>query len=324
MAHELWLIKGTTMTNITPLVGSIGRRSSKDELGEELTFDIAINDAVHFPTNPCDLGDIVVLKNKDKEITRAVIVDESKSGRSPVQYSAFDYAFYLNKSNATYQFKKMDADKCIKKIADDSGVPVGNIVSMPVPITKIYPDDVVSEIIRDIIATTETKLKQKYVMEMRGGKLYVEKRSEKKIKATFMMNGKIYDATTAISNPSKKRSIAEMKNSIQVVGNDDKLVLTKSDDAMVSKFGKLQKVVQLDQEEKKSAKEVAESELKEFSKIVEEMSVELMGDDEVRAGRLIELTEPITGIEGTLLISNVSHTMTASTHKMSLGLELNT
>lgn len=323
MAHELWLVKGKTMTNITPLIGTIGRRSNKDELGEEITFDIAFNDAKFFPKNPCDLGDMVILKNNKQEITRAIIVDENKSGRGPIGYSAFDYAFYLNKSNAIYQFKKMAADQCIRKILKDFNIPIGNIVSIPTPIDKIFNDVVVSDIIREILGIAKKKRGTKYRMEMRAGKMYIEKQKDLTVKASFKLydKGKSYDATAAIANPSRTRSIAEMINSIQIVGNNDKLVLSKQDSEKVKKYGKLQKVVQLDQKEKKSAAKIAENELKEFSKITEEISIELPGDDRVRAGRLFEVSEPVTGIKGTYLINDVSHTISGGIHTMSLGLE---
>lgn len=322
MAHELWLIKGSTMTDITPLVGIITWRGNVDELGDEISFNIAFNDVNFFPSNPCDIGDMVMLKNEGYEITRAIIVDEQKNGRDPISYTAFDFAFYLNKSNAVYQFNKMAADQCIKKILSEFGVPVGNIISMPTPISKIFPDDLVSDIIKEIIKIAEQKLGIKYLMEMRQGKLFIEKQKDLTVKASFMLGGKSYNATEAIMNPSRKRSISDMVNSIQVVGNNDKLVLIKDDDAMIKKYGKIQKVISLDQEEKKSAKEVAENELKELSKVVEEISIDLVGDDRVRAGRLFEVVEPITGIKGTYLINDVSHSIENGIHKMSLGLEV--
>lgn len=322
MSHELWLVKGATMTNITPLVGSIGRRSNVAELGEEIAFEIAFNDSNFFPKNPCDIGDMVILKNGDYEITRALIVDETRNGRSPVGYTAFDFSFYINKSNAIYQFRKMPADQCLRKILKDFNVPIGNIISIPVPIDKIFNDMLVSDIIREIIDISEKKLGLKYLMEMRQGKLYIERQKDLKIKASFTLGDKKYNATDAIMNPSRKRSIADMKNSIQVVGNDDKLVLTKSDDAMINKYGKLQKVVKLDQNEKLSAAQIAQNELKELSKVTEEISIELFGDDSVRAGRLFEVVEPITGIKGTYLINDVNHTISGGIHTMTLGLEV--
>lgn len=324
MGHELWLVKGTTMTNITPLIGTINRRSNEDELGEEISFDIAFNDARYFPKNPCDLGDMVILKNGNYEITRAIIADEDKSGRGPIGYTAFDFAFYLNKSTSIYQFRKMHADQCIRKILKDFGVPIGNIVSIPVSIDKIFPDDMPSDIIREIIEFAEKKLGVKYLMEMRQGKLFIERQGDLVIKANFRIfpGADLQDATNAISNPSRKRSISDMINSIQVVGNDDKLVLTRNDVAMVNKYGKLQKVVKLDQEEKLSAAQIAQNELKELSKITEEISIDLIGDDRVRAGRLFNVIEPITGIKGTYLIKDVNHSISGGIHTMSLGLEM--
>ncbi|OMC81848.1 hypothetical protein BK128_21510 [Viridibacillus sp. FSL H7-0596] len=323
MAHELWLVKKSKMIDITPLIGTINRRSNKDELGEEISFNIAFNDAKHFPENPCDLGDIVILKNKNKEITRAIIVEENKNGRSPIGYTAFDYAFYLNKSNAVYQFNKMPADQAISKILNDFGIPIGKIDSMPTKIDKIFNDEKVSEIIKKIIKMARRDQGVKYLMEMRQGKLYIEKQTDLTITCSFQLykGGKEYNATSAISNPTRKRSISDMINSIQVVNSKDKLVLEKSDTSMVNAFGKLQKVIKLDEKEKLSAAKIAQNELNELSKVIEETSIELPGDDKVRAGRLFKVKEPITGISGIYLIKDVEHTINGGIHKMTLGLE---
>ncbi|MEK5171822.1 hypothetical protein NST63_01010 [Heyndrickxia sp. FSL W8-0496] len=323
MGHELWLVKGGTMTNITPIIGSISWKSNIDELGDQIDFDIAYNDSRFHPKNPCDLGDMVILKNGDYEITRSIIVDETKQGRDPITYTSYDFAFYLNKSNAVYQFNKITADQAIKKICKDFNVPIGKIVSMPTKINKIFNDKKVSDIIKEIIGMAEQKQGIKYLMEMRQGKLFIEKQSDLIIKGTFKLakNLSEVDVTAAISNPSKKRSITDMINSIQIVSND-KLILTKENSSLVNKYGKLQKVVSLDQDEKRSASQIAQNELKQLAKIVEETSIELLGDDRVKSGRLLQLKEPITGIVGTYLIKDVGHTISGGFHKMSLGLEV--
>ncbi|UPW82722.1 hypothetical protein [Lysinibacillus sp. Ag94] len=324
MAHELWLIKGDTMTNITPMLGTLTWRSNMDELGDEINFSIAFNDTNYFPINPCDIGDMVALYSNGKEITRAIIVDELKSGTAPIAYIAFDYAFYLNKSTAVYQFNKLSADACIKKILADFHVPIGKVISMPTPINKIFNDKKVSEIIKEIITTVEQATGAKYLMEMRQGKLYIEKQGDLLITGTFQLfeGGPKYDIASVIMSPSKRRSIADMINTIQIVGNNDKVVLTKSDDNMVNKYGRLTKVVQLDQNEKKSAAQVAENELKQISKVIEENSVDLMGNDDFRAGRMFKLKEPITGINGTFLIKDVLHTISKGIHTMKPSLEV--
>ena len=321
MAHELWLVKGKTMTNITPMIGSLGWRSNTDELGDELSFDIAFNDARYFPSNPCELGDLVILKN-GSEITRTIIVEEKKNGRNPIGYSAFDYAFYLNKSNAIYQFNKVRADKAIRKILSDFRIPIGNIVSMPTLINQIFNNKVVSDIIREIIELVESDTGQKLLMEMRQGKLYIEKRKDLIVKGTFNMaeNIKNINVTGAIMNPSKTRSIIDMKNSIQVV-LDDKLITTVTDQSLINRFGRLQEVVSINEEEKAKAMIIGKNKLKELAKIAEDCSVELMGDDRFRAGRLFEIKEPITGLKETYLIKSADHSIAKKIHTMKLDLE---
>lgn len=322
--HELWLVKKSKMINISPLVGSIKRRSNKDELGEELSFDIAFNDDKHFPKNPCEIGDMVILKNNNKEITRAIIEDEDRKGRDPISYTAFDFAFYLNKSNAVYQFNKIPADQAIKKILNDFSIPIGNIASMPTKIDKIFNDKKVSDIIKEIIKITKRNTGTKYLMEMRDGKLFIEKRNNMVVTGEFQLykNGSKHDVVSAISNPSRKRSISDMINSIQVVSSKDKVLLTKENEGMVKKYGKLQKVVKLDEKEKLTAKQIAQNELDDLAKVVEETSIELIGDDRVRAGRLFKIEEPITGISGTYLIKDANHTIAKGIHTMTLGLEV--
>ncbi|WP_078410291.1 XkdQ/YqbQ family protein [Priestia abyssalis] len=320
MAHELWVVKNSTMTNITPLVGSLSWRSNKDELGDEVSFNIAINDE-YFPVNPCKLGDVVVLKNKE-EITRCILVEENRNGRSPIQYAAFDYAFYLNKSNAIYQFNKMRADQAIKKIASDFNVPVGNVTSMPTIINKIYNSKKVSEIIKDIQTLVEQDQGQKYLMEMRRGKLFIEKQRDLIVKGSFQLPPyTIEDVTRVVSDPSRRRSIVDMKNIIQIVSGD-KLITQVSNDVLVNQYGRLQEVISIDENEVSKAKNIAQNHLKNLAKVLEESSVELLGDDNFRAGRLFEIAEPTTGLKGTYLIKDVNHTVFKGIHKMTVGLEV--
>jgi hypothetical protein len=189
-------------------------------------------------------------------------------------------------------------------------------------VDKIFNNKKVSDIIKEIIEMVEQEQGQKYLMEMRQGKLHIERQSDLIVKGTFQLaeNLSEHNVTAAISNPNRKRSISDMVNSIQVVSND-KLVLTKESSGLVSQYGKLQKVVTLDEKEKKSAQQVAQRELNNLAKTAEETSIELIGDDQVRAGRLLEIEEPVTGISGIFLIKDVAHTIRGGIHKMSLGLE---
>ncbi|SNT18644.1 hypothetical protein SAMN05446037_104917 [Anaerovirgula multivorans] len=318
--HKIFNISDNVQTDITPLIGDIRWRSNVNELGSQLDFNIAFNDAKYFPKNPVDIGNAVCLVNED-EIFRGVVVTEEKKGRQPIQYTCFDYGFYLNKSKAVYQFNKVVAKKAIEMILNDFNIPIGSIGPMSTIIKKIYANEVVSDIIRDIIDIEKKETGTKYRMEMRAGKLYIEKQEDLVIKATFKLaeNIESYDIIQAISNPSRKRSIEEMKNSIGILLNDQ--VIEKMEDKnLVDKYGVLQDIVQISNKDKVQAKNIAEKMLKDLGKVFEENTLEMLGNDLVRAGRIIELEEPITGLSGKYLVEDVTHTVSKGIHRMSLGL----
>jgi len=321
MAHELWLVKGETMTNITPLVGSISWSSNVDELGMQLSFDIAYNDDRFHPVNPCEIGDMVILRNGGYEITRTIIVDESKGGRSPVSYTAFDFAFYLNKSTAIYQFNGASANEAITKICNDFNIPTGIITTTPISINKIYNGETVSDILYDIVQQVEWNQQHDYLFEMREGKLFVERAVDTTITGTFQHAGDLseHDVTSAVSSPSMNRSMSDMINSIKVVQNEE-VVLTQQKEQLVDDYGLLQSVIELDEDSGQTAEEVANAELAKLAKITRDYSINLLGDDRVRAGRFFKLVEPVTGIDGEFLISDCSHTVSGGIHTMSLSL----
>lgn len=325
MSHELWCITGNMMTNITPIVGSITRRSNINELGEQLDFDIAFNDARFFPKNPVKVGSLIILKNGDKEVTRAIAVKENKSPYK-ADYHCFDYAFYLNKSKAVYQFKKMQASKAISKILRDFNIPIGNICNISYPITKIYSGNTVSEIIKDILSQSEKALGTKYRMEMRQGKLYIEPQKSLIINPAFQIASNIglRPITSTISNPTKTQSIEDTKNSIKVItGNDEKMkvVANVKNDALIKQYGLLQEVVSVGDKDIAQAKTIAKNTLKELGKVFEKSGLEMIGHDDVRAGRIIAIEEPLTGLKGNYLITDANHTIKNGIHTVKVGLE---
>ncbi len=325
MSHELWCITGNIMTNVTPIVGTISRRSNINELGEQLDFDIAFNDARFFPQNPVNVGSLIMLKNGEDEVMRAIAIKESKTALN-VQYNCFDYAFYLNKSKAVYQFTKMKADQAIKKVLRDFNIPVGNICNISYPITKIYSGDVVSEIIKDILDMAEKALGIKYRMEMRLGKLYIEPQKDLVISPTFRIASNIAPAPIAntISNPQRIRSIEEMRNSVKIItGNEEKMrvVANVKNDSLIKQYGLLQEVLSIDDKDIAQANRIAQNMLKELGKVFEENNIDMIGHDDVRAGRIMTIEEPLTGMSGKYLITDASHTIKSGIHTVSVGLE---
>ncbi|MEH7389658.1 XkdQ/YqbQ family protein [Bacillus sp. JJ1474] len=319
MAHELWRINVSQAIDITPIVGSISWSDDVDTLGQQLTFNTAYNDTRYFPQVSIEPGDTILLKNKN-EIFRGTMVTEQRNGQFERVFTCFDPAFYLNKSKEIFQCNKVRADVAIKQLCNMFNVPIGNVVSIPAVIKKIFNGEI-SAIIKEILEIAENTLGIKYRFEMRSGKLFIEKQTALIVKGTFTLAGIEYDLNESISNPSRKRSIEEMKNSIKII-NNDKVVTTVRDEGLISKYGLLQEVHSVNDDEKSKAKNIANNILKELGKVLEENSLDMLGNDEVRAGRLIEINEPKTGMSGRCLIKSVNHTLDKGIHRMSLQLRV--
>lgn len=309
-----------TSSDITPLFGEIQWRSNKDELGVQLDVKEAIpNDSLK--EYILNLGDLMCLIN-DKEIWRGVVITKETDGKT-YSFTCMDYAFYLNKNKEVYQFDTAASD-AITQICRDFNIPIGNITEIPTNIKHIYTGEL-SETIKDILDTAEKDQGIKYIFEMREGKFYVEEREENIIKATTNLFGTEEDLTKFVANPSRKLSIENMKNSIKIVqgGEEDVQILAvEQDQALIDKFGMLQEVQSIDENDIAKVKNIAENTLKDLGKISEECTIELIGHDDVRAGRILEITEEVTGMNGKYLIKDCTHTIANGIHKMQVGLEL--
>lgn len=326
--YMLFLIKDSgKKINITDLCGNLSWRDSIDTLGMELNVEVVrnTNDRYMKKHDIVEIGDKILLLNNKEEVFRGILV-ELGTERYKKQVTAFDYAFYLNQSRTIIQFNKIKADEAIKQLCSKFNVPIGNITSIPVTITKIYKDDTIANIIRNILKQATDSIGIKYRLEMRAGKLYIEKYTDLIIKPTFKPapNLPSINVLNSIRNISKTESILDMRNSILISSNNEKssrVVAIAKDDKNIAKFGLLQEVESVNNKDIVKAKNIVQNRLKELNKVGENISIELLGDDKVRAGRILELDNEIFNLKGKYLVKDCTHTYHNKIHKMNLNIE---
>jgi hypothetical protein len=324
--YSVFLIREGAGFDISGLCGDLSWRDSIDTLGMELQFTTANSDARYFPKLVVQLGDLIVLSNNGVEVFRGIVTDESIDGRFSRSFTAFDFAFYLNKSKTIIQFNKMRADEAIKKLCNQFNIAIGTICPISTLISAIYKDKTIAEIIEDILEQVTKELGIKFRKEMRIGKFYIEKYTDLIVKGLFKpaSNIQAFDVTKAIGSVSRSRSIADMKNSILIVSSEEKStrVAAKAEDSSsIKKYGLLQEIESVDSKDIAQARNIAKNKLAELNKIAEDTTIELLGSDLVRAGRILEIIEPITGLNGKYLVKECTHTYKNRIHKMSLTIE---
>lgn len=311
--------------DISSMVGNLTVNSSLDTLGDQLDFEIAYSDMQYYPNFSVDTGDIVrLLDEGKKEVFMGILVSKSRSEKTQ-SFTCFDFAFYLNKSKTIKQFNGVRADAAIKMLLTEFNVPVGKITDMPTIIKKIYYDQEVAQVIKNIIEEVTNATRIKYVMEMNEGKFNIIKDTELIINAKVKLadNLPLVDVNETISNPSKRTSIEEMKNSIKVyVGNEEKIkvIAEIKNDWMANKYGLLQETMNLEDKDIAQARNIAQNMLKELGKVIVEGSIEVLGNFDLRAGRTLVLNEPITNLVGKYKIKSANHSI-GTIHTTSLELE---
>ena len=313
--------------DVTDIIGNLTWRDTVDTLGVEVDFELPVNryDKKFEFLYDITLGDpIQILNDKGEVLVQAIIVTETPNGKI-TSFTAYDMAWYLNKSTVIKQFKKMIGNDCVKSLCKEIGIKV-EVSGLDTKIDKIYKDKSISEVIKDIIEQCSQFNSKKFFIEFNNGTLKVMPYQKIKVFGTFeMQKDKFININENIGGVSLSKSIVDMKNSVLVITENKGAIRTigeEQDSKSIEKYGKLQEVVTLDEKEFSKANLVAKNELKKLNKITEDFSIDVLGDDNVKSGRVIDIDLPLFNLKGEYLIKESNHTISNHIHKISLKLEV--
>ena len=302
--HKIKILQNNVPMDITHVAGNITLSSSIDTLGSSFSFEIARNygNTDYFISEAVQVGDIVKFINGAKEIFTGVIV-EIETSKFKRSIKCLDFYFYLNKNKIIKQFNEINASSAIKQLLVELGIETGEFENIPTLITKIYKKNTVAEIIKDILEKVNNERGEKYILEIEGMKFNLIK--YKKIEAKLGYN---FLGTTTLNE-----SIIDMKNSIIVTSNeqeDEEILESARDEESIKKYGLLQEVIEIDPDADDTAKvkNVAEKKLKELNKVFKRASIKVYGNDELKAGRILEVKNDEYKLRGKYLIKSCSHT----------------
>lgn len=313
--------------DVSDIIGNLTWRDTVDTLGVEVDFELPINryDKKFEFLYEITLGDpIQILNAKGEVLVQAIIVSETPNGKI-TSFTAYDMAWYLNKSTVIKQFKKMIGNDCVKSLCKEIGINV-EVSGLDTKIDKIYKDKAVSEVIKDIIEQCSQFNSKKFFIEFDNGTLKVMPYQKIKVFGTFeIQKDKFININENIGGVSLSKSIVDMKNSVLVITENKGAIRTigeEQDSKSIEKYGKLQEVVTLDEKEFSKANLVAKNELKKLNRITEDFSIDVLGDDNVKSGRVIDIDLPLFNLKGEYLIKESNHTISNHIHKISLKLEV--
>lgn len=312
------ILPNGTMTDITSHTGEYQLSDNIDSLGAEFQFDLMNNPLdVNFSNNELPIGTKLVFFLDGTKMFSGIIVSYSRSSLTKYTYKAFDYAYYLNKSEAQIQFNNdISTSDAIKKLCEENGVTVGSICNIPTKVKKIYQGNVISDIIKDLLKMAEAEQKVHYRMEVREAALYIERYQD------LYVQSKVIDI---VGDFNSSYSIEDMANRIVVVSSSEKnmqIVAEKSDQASIRTYGQITKIEKVDDKKMSQAAEIAANTLLDKNSVKRSFSVTTLGSPAVRAGRMLVFNQPEINLTGAYLVKNCRHTFSGNKHTMQLDLEV--
>ena len=321
MEFKIVRVHNGAKETITKKVGSLSWTDSMDSLGVEFSFTFPYSYWDSQFKNKLQLGDLIIIKSGKKEITRGIITQTPINGDD---YRGYDYAFYLNKSEAIFQCKKIGASKAITQLLARYGVPIGEMPKLTTAIDKLYKDVAVSEIIKSILSEVHDETGKSYRMEMTRGKFCIRRSGYIKIKPKYVDElGEKVSCTKACS-VTGTRSIEDMRNQIIIAGTGDKkaqIKATVKDSKSIKKYGLLSQVETVEKTNQAKAKQKGKNLLKKLNKKTVSFSCEMPGSTIIRAGRKIYFNRPEAGIKGWYKVKSATHNVTEGIYTVSLEME---
>lgn len=307
--------------DVSSIVYNLAWNDSIDTLGVELSFSTPkVLFFQDFQINPKDKIK-VFNKSTGMEIFRGIVISKD-TGKHELNFTCFDYAFYLNQSKLIYQVDNISVSEAIKQLANKFNVPVYNVENIPTLSTEIYTDKTVAEIIKDLLEKATQETGKKYRLEMNYGKLYVLSYERIEVFGTVELASNLNPLpfTKTIDNISKSESISDMKNSIVIVENEKVLAKALSQES-IDEVGLLQDIISVDEKDRAKAGQTAKVTLEELNRVTESVSIDGLGSDNLRAGRIINIVSIQYNLNGYYLIKSSTHSYNNNVHRVTLDLE---
>lgn len=314
-----YLSDGTTK-DLTANTGNYSLSDHIDQLSAELKFDLTANPLdANFKDLWVPVGTKISFTHDKINLFQGIITKYDRNSLANFAYTANDYAYYLNKSEIIIQFNNVTTTQAIEQLCSENGIAIGSICDIPTIVNKIYNGSKISDVIKDLLKMAEADQKVHYYMEMREGKLWILKYSDLYIQPRDTLVKNI------ISEFSSSYSMEDMTNKVVVISSKEKntqIQATAEDTDSQQIYGTVQKVEKVDDKKVSQAQSIADGILSDKGKIKKSFSVTELGDDTVRAGRLLKFNYPEINLEGVFLVKASTHNYAGLKHTMRLELEV--
>lgn len=296
--------KGYTTKEIIKYSNNLSWSNDIDTLATSLSFDSILDLAE---------GRSKIILKKDKIVVFEGIIVSKTNKENIHSYTAMDYAFYLNKNKYVMQFRNVYAKTALQQVCKKIGIN-NSITWLGTRINKLYYQETLSDIIKDILEQCYKEIGTNYIMEMQGKTLYINRLIDLKINSTVLIE----------KDYSVSRSMEDMQNRIIAVNNDGKIMADIKDTKNIKTYGELADIISVEDKNKSQAYNIARNELREKNKTKKELTFNTIDTGKgiyINCNRLIRVNLGKYGVNGWYRIKSTQHTLNNNIHKIGITID---
>ncbi|MBN3398159.1 XkdQ/YqbQ family protein [Clostridium botulinum] len=297
--------KGYTTKEIIGQCNNLSWSNDVDTLATSLSFDSILDLAE---------GRSKIILRQDKITVFEGVVVNKNNKENIHSYTAMDYAWYLNKNKYVMQFRNINAKSALQQICAKVGIKVNIRTRLTTRINKLYFQESLSDIIKDILEQCKREIGTNYIMEMQGKTLYINRLVDLKINATLLI-GKDY---------SISRSMEDMINNVIAVNNDGRVLATVKDNNSIKIFGELTDIISVEDKNTSQANNIIRNELKEKNKVKKELTFNTIDTGKgiyINCNRMIRVNLDKYNVNGWYRIKSTQHTLNNNIHKIGITID---
>lgn len=276
-------------------------------------------------------GDWIEFYNSDNKETVliGVITKTSQTSSNRFSYSGYDTGFYLEKNSTIIQFRKQKISKAIADVCKKGDLAVGKLPDINLTLTKIYQNETLSEILKDLYKIAIDKgFDNKYYFDCKDGKVNLLKYSQNEDLRGCIANLYSIKSFDYIKSFEKTNSIENIKTRVELYTSNSansksapQKLYTLTEPDSIKKYGLLNHVEEVDSDKKQDFKTIIKNKLKELNKVEQEISFNVIGDNKLRVGTATTIRNEKININGVYKITSSRHSIKGTAENVEVLVE---
>ena len=295
----LYLTKSAGTRDITTILTMWTWSGDKATISRQLSGTVAYIENSQLPVP--EIGDLVtMLEGTEKKFVGIILQRSLGSEDSTMDFTAFDYGYYLQRNDGTYKFTGASPEEMTRLVCGDRSIPVAQLPSTGIQLWRKFAGVKLNQLITTVWTLASEKNGKTYALRYTPAGLLVKERSVSQSSLVLKASSNLMDATT-------KEDASQMVNSVAIYDSNGNFLRRIGDSDAQKLCGVMEQHITQSEGKEADADATARKAL-EDGRQKRTVTVNVLGDTALLTGETVEVREAKTGLTGIFWIDADIHT----------------